>query len=101
MANKLKSPFPKYVYERNSEIYKLMANPKRLEILNIIKNTEASVDQLSEIIGIRKANTSQHLSILRHLRIVNVRKEGKNSYYKLVNPELIAPCAILMKLWNK
>lgn len=65
MANKIVSPYKKEVYERNAEIYKLMANPIRLEILNIIKEDEVSVDNLSQLIGIRKANTSQHLSILK------------------------------------
>ena len=53
------TPFPKFVYERNAQIYKLLANPKRLEILNVIKNKEVTVDQLSEIVGIKK---SKHLS---------------------------------------
>lgn len=96
----LSSPFPKEVYERNAGIYKLLANPKRLEILNIIKTREATVDELSQIIGIRKANTSQHLSVLRHLKVVSVRRDGKNAYYKIVDPQLVAPCAILNGLWE-
>lgn len=99
-ANLPKSPFKKEVYARNAEIYKMMANPKRLEILNTIKNQEATVDQLSEILGIRKANTSQHLAILRYLKVVSVRKEGKNSFYKLVDPRLVEPCKILKEIWE-
>ena len=95
-----RSPFPKEAYQRNAEIYKLLANPIRLEILNIIKNQEATVDELSEIVGIRKANTSQHLSILRHLKVVTVRKKGKNAYYKISNPKIVAPCKILKELWE-
>ncbi|OGZ49922.1 MAG: hypothetical protein A3E55_03890 [Candidatus Ryanbacteria bacterium RIFCSPHIGHO2_12_FULL_44_20] len=33
----MKSSFPKITYERNATIYKLLANPKRLEILNLLK----------------------------------------------------------------
>lgn len=96
---KLKSPFPRSIYERNAEIYKLLGNPKRLEILNIIRDQEATVDQLSQILNIRKANTSQHLAILRNLRVVSVRKEGKNVYYKIANPKIVEPCKILKELW--
>lgn len=100
MAIKIKSPYPKEVYAKNAEIYKMMANPKRLEILNILKDNEVTVDKLSEIVGIRKANTSQHLAILRYLRVVTVRKEGKNSYYKLVDPRIVEPCRILKNIWE-
>lgn len=97
---KPQSPYSKDVYERNAGIYKLLANPKRLEILNIIKTQEATVDELSAIIGIKKANTSQHLSILRYLRVVKVRRDGQRSYYSIVNPEIVAACEILRKLWQ-
>lgn len=96
----LQSPFPKSVYDKNASIYKLLANPKRLEILNIIKNCEATVDQLSEIVGIKKANTSQHLAILRYVRVVKVRREGQKAYYSIANPKIVAPCAVLRELWQ-
>ncbi len=98
---KIVSPFPKEVYEKNAQIYKLLANPKRLEILNIIKNNEATVDKISEIMGIRKANTSQHLAILRYLKVVTVRRNGKNAFYKIANPKLVEPCKILRDLWGE
>ena len=95
-----RSPFPKEVYQRNAEIYKLLANPIRLEILNIIKTREATVDELSDIVGIRRANTSQHLSILRHLKVVKVRRNGKNIYYRIANPLIVEPCRILKEIWG-
>ena len=95
-----RSPFPKEVYQRNAEIYKLLANPIRLEILNIIKTREATVDELSDIVGIRRANTSQHLSILRYLKVVKVRRNGKNIYYRIANPLIVEPCRILKEIWG-
>lgn len=97
----IKSPYKKEVYERNAEFYKLMANAKRLEILHIINGKEVTVDQISEIVGIRKANTSQHLAILRYLKVVSVRREGKNSYYKLINPTIIETSKVLNEMWEK
>ncbi len=95
------SPFPKSVYSRNAQIYKILANPIRLEILNIIKNTEATVDQISKTVGIRKANTSQHLAILRFLKVVTTRKEGKRIYYRITDARIVEPCKILKDLWGK
>lgn len=97
----LKSPFSKQVYSRNAEIYKLLANPIRLEILNIIKNNEATVDEISKLVGIRKANSSQHLAILRHLKVVHSRKVGKRVFYQIVDPRIVEPCKILKDLWGE
>lgn len=100
MNSDMKSPFGREVYERNAEIYKIMANPKRLEILNIIKDREVNVDKLAKIIGIKKANISQHLSALKYMKIVKARRDGKNVYYKLVDPRIVEPCRILKEIWS-
>lgn len=97
---KKQSYLTKSVYQRNAEIYKLLANPIRLEILDILKDHEASLEELSELIGIRKPNTSQHLAILRYLRIITVRREGKKAMYKIVDKRITEPSKILQKLWG-
>lgn len=95
------SPFPKLVYERNATIYKLMAHPIRLEILNILKDRgETSVEQLLQTLGVRKANLSQHLSLLRHTKTVMMRKDGLNVYYQITDPRLVEPCRILKEIWE-
>lgn len=97
----LKSRYSRDVYERNAQIYKMLANPKRLEILNAIIDKEATVTELSKMLGVKKANTSQHLMVLRYLGLVTVRRHGKNAFYKIVNPGLVEPCRILKDLYDK
>ena len=75
----MKSPFPQKVYRRNAEVYKIMANPKRLEILNILKKSSCSVEQLCKIIGARKSNISQRLALLRNNRLVEYDHQSKDS----------------------
>jgi ArsR family transcriptional regulator len=98
---KLKSPYPKDVYQKNAIMYKVMANAKRLEILNIIKDKEVTVNELSEILGTRKSNTSQHLMYLRLLGLVIARRDGKNVHYRIVDPRLVEPCKIFKELREK
>ena len=96
------SPFPRRTYQRNAVLYKLLANPIRLEILNVLKkNGETSVEDLLTILDVRKANLSQHLSILRHTKVVSVRRDGLNMYYSLVDPRIVEPCRILKELWER
>lgn len=94
----LKSTFSKETYKKNAELYKVMANPKRLEILNNIVEKEASVNELSKVLGIRKSNTSQHLAYLRYVGLVTTRRQGKNVFYKITNPKIVEPCKIFNEL---
>lgn len=96
----MKSPFPKTTYERNANIYKLLANPKRLEILNLIKHRELLVEEIVKTLKLPKANVSQHLAVLRYTRMVTVRRNGLNVYYKLTDPRIVEPCRILHNLWK-
>jgi ArsR family transcriptional regulator, virulence genes transcriptional regulator len=95
---KLTSPFSKEVYRKNAELYKVMANAKRLEILNYIVEKEATVNELSKILGTRKSNTSQHLAYLRYVGLVTTRRQGKNVFYKITNPRIVEPCKIFNEL---
>jgi len=97
----MKSPFPKHVYNRNAEIYKVLANPIRLEILNTIKYQETSVEDLVDMLQLKKANVSQHLAMLRHARLVSTRREGLNIYYRIIDPRIIEPCRILKEVWEQ
>lgn len=101
MTHIVQSPFRKTVYARNAELYKLLAHPVRLEILNILKIQEASLEQLTVTLDLAKANISQHLAILKMARVVSVRRENGEAIYSIVNPDIVAPCQILKDLWEK
>lgn len=97
---KKQSKTAKELYQRKAEIFKLLANPIRLEILDLLNEREISLDELSNLIDIRKPNTSQHLAILRYLRVVAVRKGGQKAYYSIADKRIIELTKILQKLWG-
>ncbi|MGA2910681.1 MAG: metalloregulator ArsR/SmtB family transcription factor [Candidatus Microgenomates bacterium] len=97
-TEKLKSPYSKEVYRKNAELYKVMSNPKRLEILNIIADKEATVNDLSRTLGTRKSNTSQHMAYLRYVGLVTTRRQGKNIFYKITDVRIVEPCKIFNEL---
>lgn len=100
-TKQIKSPFPKKVYEHNAKIYQILANPKRLEILNILKTGEASAGNLAKALKISKSNVSQHLAMLRYTKVVTTRREGLNIYYNIADSKIVEPCRILKDLWDK
>lgn len=95
---KIKRPLPRKAYERNADIYKILANPKRLEILNLLREQEMSVEELIKELGVNKANMSQHLALLRHAKLVTVKSKGLNRYYRIIDPRIVEPCRILHQL---
>src|SRR3989344_8415172 len=98
----MKAPFPKTTYERNAEIYKILANSKRLEILNLLKlYGELTVEQILKTVKLPKANLSQHLTLLKYARLVTARRNGLNVYYTITEPKIVEPCKILHELWKK
>jgi ArsR family transcriptional regulator, virulence genes transcriptional regulator len=97
----MQSALPKIAFLRNAEVYKVMANSKRLEILNNLRFKELSVEKLMEILKIKKANLSQHLAVLRHNNLVSARRDGPNVYYRIVDPRIVEPCKILHNLRSK
>ncbi len=93
-----KSPLPKEAYEKNALIYKILSNSKRLEILNILKKRETSVEEILKITHLPKANLSQHLALMRHSGLVVPRREGLRIFYHVVDPRIVDPCKILHDL---
>lgn len=100
-AAKSVSPLPQEAYNKNAHIYKILANPKRLEMLNILKGGETGVDELLKITKLSKANLSQHLALLRHNGLVQTRRDGLNIFYRIVDPRIVDPCKILHQLRGK
>src|SRR3989344_2355480 len=90
--------FPELVYEKNAALYKLMANPKRLHILNLLAKREMTVEELSSALNARMANVSQHLAVLRSNRFVRGRRAGLNVFYRISDARIVEPCGIFKEL---
>ena len=88
----------KEIYELHASICQILSNPKRLEILNTLREKEMPVKKLIEKTGFSKANLSQHLAILRQKKIVTARREGVNIYYRISNPKVIKACDLMREV---
>jgi DNA-binding transcriptional ArsR family regulator len=88
----------KSIFEMQAEICKTLTNPKRIEILNTLKNDEKTVTELVAALGASKANVSQHLAVMRHKGILATRREGVNIYYRVSNPKVIEACSLMKEV---
>lgn len=85
----------KTLFELQSEVCKTLASSKRIEIISALKDGEKSVGELVAILGVPKANVSQHLAVMRHKGILKSRREGTNIYYSVSNAKVVQACALM------
>ncbi len=75
-----------------------LADPKRLLIINALREGERSVSDLVAELGIPQANVSQHLAVLREKGLVTCRKEGQWVYYSVTSPKIIIAMDLLREV---
>jgi DNA-binding transcriptional ArsR family regulator/rhodanese-related sulfurtransferase len=76
------------INEQFARIAKAIANPHRLEMVDLLAQGERSVEELAREISLSVANASQHLQALREAHLVTPRKEGLRVYYRLSDPSV-------------
>jgi DNA-binding transcriptional ArsR family regulator len=69
------------IYEQFARLGKAVSAPKRLELLELVCQTERTVEALAEETAMSVANTSQHLRVLETARLVRARKSGRFVLY--------------------
>lgn len=75
--------FKTEINEQFARIAKAIANPHRLELVDVLAQGERSVEELAKETALSIANASQHLQALREAHLVAARKEGLRVYYRL------------------
>ncbi len=89
------------LYIMQAELCQVLTEPARQELLHLIGERERTVGELVEATGLRQANVSQHLAVLRQRNIVATRRVGTAIYYSLAYPEILQACAIVRGILMK
>lgn len=77
------------IYEELSITASAFANPKRMEIFDILAQGTFPVETIAKQTEMSIANTSKHLQILKNARLVVTTKKGNYVYYKLVDENVL------------
>jgi len=80
-----KRVFKDRVYGELAKISKALANPHRLEIIELLAQGDYSVEQISIQTNLSVANASQHLQVLKTAQLVDITRNGNFIYYRLAN----------------
>src|SRR5450759_2698356 len=70
-------------YRELSALFAALADPTRAKIVHILLHQELCTCDIASVVGVTDSAVSQHLRILRSLRLVKSRRAGKFVYYSL------------------
>jgi DNA-binding transcriptional ArsR family regulator len=68
------------------EVFKSLANPTRLRIVHALAHAEITVGDLAHAFGLTLSAVSHQLAVLRRLKLVAAREEGRQTFYRVTNP---------------
>ena len=81
------------------EFAKAIADDTRQQIMSLCCCCELSVNEIVEQTNVSQPTVSHHLAILRDAGLVNVRHEGKQTYYTLNQERMVACCGQLLQVF--
>lgn len=70
-------------YDRATTLFAIAANETRLRMMLEIADAERTVNEIAEAVGMNQSPVSQHLAKLRTAGLVDWRRDGVNTYYRL------------------
>lgn len=86
------------LYNLHAHFCKMLSDANRLLIIAELTKGEKSVSELIEHLGLRQANVSKHLALMRDRGLVNARREGAVIYYSLSDPRIFEAIKLLMQV---
>jgi DNA-binding transcriptional ArsR family regulator/rhodanese-related sulfurtransferase len=87
--------FKDRLYGHFAQLGKALASPLRVEFLELLAQSERTVESLADEAGVSLANASQHLQALRHAGLVDSRKQGLFVRYRLADHAVVELCVAL------
>jgi len=87
--------FKDRLYGHFAQLGKALASPLRVEFLELLAQSERTVESLADETGVSLANASQHLQALRHAGLVDSRKQGLFVRYRLADHAVVELCVAL------
>ena len=82
------------------DIFRSLADPTRLRIMNLLRAMELSVGELAQVLGQSQPRVSRHVKILIEAGLAERRKEGSWVFLSLGASERVEPLFMLLDRWS-
>jgi DNA-binding transcriptional ArsR family regulator len=83
------------LYELQANVLRMLAHPRRLEMLHVLADGPIEVGRLATRLHLSQPNVSQHLALLRSAGLVDLDRNGREVRYQLSDPEVMRACSIM------
>ena len=75
--------------------FKVLSDPMRLRILQVLETGETSVSALAEAVESTQPNVSKHLKLMQEAGMLSRRQEGNTVYYSISDPTVFELCDVV------
>ncbi len=95
MTEPLVHSLPDDLVELIAERFRALGEPTRIRLLDRLREGEATVQELTELVGTTQQNVSKHLGVLQQAGIVARRKQGNFAHYRIVDEAVLSVCEVV------
>jgi DNA-binding transcriptional ArsR family regulator len=88
----LPRPLPDDLVELVARRFRVLGEPMRIKLLDRLRESEASVNDLADLLSASQQNVSRHLAVLAEAGILGRRKDGNHVYYRIADERVFALC---------
>lgn len=94
----LEAALSRPVSEAKAELFRALAHPARIRVLEVLADGGRSVGEIAEMVGLEPSHLSQQLGVLRRNGLVVGRREGVSVIYALRIPEIADLLAVAKRV---
>ena len=88
----LPHPLPEELAELIARRFRAIGEPTRIRLLDLLRESALSVNEIAEQLGASQQNVSKHLAVLVDSAVLARRKDGNRVYYRIADPGVFALC---------
>lgn len=85
-------PLPEQLVELIARRFRVLGEPTRIRLLDLLRERDATVTELHEALGASQQNVSKHLGVLLQAGIVRRTKQGTSARYAIADEGVFALC---------
>ena len=89
------------ITEAKAELFKALAHPARVRVLELLADGEHTMGELAELTGLEPSHLSQHVSVLRRAGIVDSRRVRTTVICALRDPQTAELLAVARRLLSR
>lgn len=88
----LPHPLPEPLVEQIAQRFRVIGEPTRIRILDRLRDGEATVQELADVLDTTQQNASKHLAVLHSAGIVARRRDGNRVYHDIADHTVLELC---------